>query len=72
VKIAIPLFGSRVSPRFGCTSEILIVNMEPLHSSGDKGSVLYQQGYFDIDVFYVNERRKNFNENRSFSYGSRP
>jgi predicted Fe-Mo cluster-binding NifX family protein len=28
MKIAIPLFGSRVSPRFGCESEILIVDIE--------------------------------------------
>jgi predicted Fe-Mo cluster-binding NifX family protein len=28
MKIAIPLFGSRVSPRFGCEPEILIVDIE--------------------------------------------
>jgi predicted Fe-Mo cluster-binding NifX family protein len=28
MRIAIPLFGSRVSPRFGCESEILIVEIE--------------------------------------------
>jgi predicted Fe-Mo cluster-binding NifX family protein len=28
MKVAIPLFGSRVSPRFGCESEILIVDVE--------------------------------------------
>ena len=28
MKIAIPLFGSRVSPRFGCESEILVVEVE--------------------------------------------
>ena len=28
MKIAIPLFGSRVSPRFGCESDILIVDIE--------------------------------------------
>jgi predicted Fe-Mo cluster-binding NifX family protein len=28
MKIAIPLFGSRVSPRFGCEPEILVVDVE--------------------------------------------
>jgi predicted Fe-Mo cluster-binding NifX family protein len=28
MRIAIPLFGSRVSPRFGCEPEILIVDIE--------------------------------------------
>jgi predicted Fe-Mo cluster-binding NifX family protein len=28
MKVAIPLFGSRVSPRFGCEPEILIVDVE--------------------------------------------
>jgi predicted Fe-Mo cluster-binding NifX family protein len=28
MKIAIPLFGSRVSPRFGCEPEVLIVDVE--------------------------------------------
>ncbi len=28
MKIAIPLFGSRVSPRFGCEPEMLIIDIE--------------------------------------------
>ena len=28
MKIAIPLFGSRISPHFGCQPEILIVDIE--------------------------------------------
>jgi predicted Fe-Mo cluster-binding NifX family protein len=47
MKIAIPLFGSRVSPRFGCESEILIVEIEAGKEINRLSSTLIRNGVED-------------------------
>jgi predicted Fe-Mo cluster-binding NifX family protein len=47
MKIAIPLFGSRVSPRFGCESEILIVEIEEGKEINRLSSTLIRNGVED-------------------------
>ncbi len=52
MKIAIPLFGDRVSPRFDCASKLLIATVE-------KSKVIDRKELF-IENFSFSERLENF------------
>ncbi len=56
MKIAIPVHGSRVMPRFGCTREIIIVTVENNTLVGQKRVMLTEERLFSLPSVLTEEQ----------------